>query len=328
MAFPSGHTRAIGRCGPGNVAGNRRAAETRRLTFDGKSRQRRPQVRFWRRSKPGDFQGWSSPTRTAPPIVHVIAYGPDQFVEERVTDCQQVQRAWSTRRPSRGSTSKGWGCQHDSLDRRTVSFASASARGRRRTRTSGPKRSHIRILVHRGPDGQLNERRKPTDQLVSWAELRGHLFGRPGRRIRLSAATFAQFTGRRAAQGRLPGVCLVRCLVDGYFPVVEAYGERLDALEDEVVGAPSRADDRLGPPGQTGLAYVRPARWPLAKRSIPGPRPHRTIDTETRVYLRDCLRSYRADHRHRRDISASSMPTLTDLYLSSLSNRLNEVMKV
>ena len=76
------------------------------------------------------------------------------------------------------------------------------------------------------------------------------------------------------------------------------------------------------------MRSVRRAIWPLREAINSLARdPHESIDAETRVYLRDCY-----DHTVQiidivetyRELDAD----LTDLYLSSLSNRLNEVMKV
>ena len=54
--------------------------------------RRRRQERFSRRTRPGASPGLvEADPEAPPPVVHVIAYGPDQLIEERVTDCQQVR---------------------------------------------------------------------------------------------------------------------------------------------------------------------------------------------------------------------------------------------
>ncbi len=139
----------------------------------------------------------------------------------------------------------------------------------------------------------------------------------------------------RHARGKIrsSGACymayaLLDAVVDAYFPIAEEYGDRLDALEDEVISQPSRATVAWAHQVKRDLRTVRRAVWPLREAINALARDqHKLISDETRVYLRDCY-----DHTVQiidiietyRELDAD----LTDLYLSSLSNRLNEVMKV
>jgi len=121
---------------------------------------------------------------------------------------------------------------------------------------------------------------------------------------------------------------LIDAVIDSYFPVVEQFADHLEALEDQVAM-------RQGPQIIDRIHEVRNDLL-LLRRSI---RPHRDalnelvrdehplISSETRVFLRDCY-----DHTIQliellevyREICAD----LRDYYLSIVSNRLNEVMKV
>lgn len=121
---------------------------------------------------------------------------------------------------------------------------------------------------------------------------------------------------------------VIDTIVDHYFPVAEAYADRLDALEEEIVHRPSRdAMTRLHAIKRE-LMLLRRAVWPMrdALNHIvrePGP----LITQQSLVYFRDT-----ADHCFQvmdlvetyRDLGSS----LTDLYLSNVSNRMNEIMKV
>ncbi|MFW6164349.1 MAG: magnesium/cobalt transporter CorA [Planctomycetota bacterium] len=121
---------------------------------------------------------------------------------------------------------------------------------------------------------------------------------------------------------------IVDAIIDHYFPFLEQLGEHIDALEDEVLCNPTR--ETLGEvqdiKGQ--LISVRRAIWPVrdAVNTLvrdDSPLVHET----TALYLRDCY-----DHTIRvldivetdRELAAGLM----DIYLSSLSNKMNEVMKV
>jgi magnesium transporter len=121
---------------------------------------------------------------------------------------------------------------------------------------------------------------------------------------------------------------LIDAFIDDYFPVLERYGERLEALEDEVI---TRADTQIIAQihqVKRDLLVLRRAIWPLREAVNSLARdPTPLISDETRIYLRDCY-----DHavqlidllENYREIASS----LVEVYLSSVSNRLNEIMKV
>lgn len=132
---------------------------------------------------------------------------------------------------------------------------------------------------------------------------------------------------REAGPGYL-AYSLLDAVVDSYFPVVESYAERLDRLEDRVIARPSRRAIAEIHAAKHDLRSLRRVVWPLREAVnslVRDPSPH--IDDETRVHLRDCY-----DHLVQiidlvetyRELCSD----LTDLYLSSLSNRMNEVIKV
>jgi magnesium transporter len=121
---------------------------------------------------------------------------------------------------------------------------------------------------------------------------------------------------------------LIDAVVDAYFPVVETFAERLDRLEDRVIARPSRRAVAEIHAAKHSLRSLRRIVWPLREAVnslVRDPSP--LIDDNTRVHLRDCY-----DHLVQiidlvetyRELCSD----LTDLYLSSLSNRMNEVMKV
>jgi magnesium transporter len=121
---------------------------------------------------------------------------------------------------------------------------------------------------------------------------------------------------------------LIDALVDSYFPILERLGELIEDLEERVLGA--RAAGRVGAihRARRQLLELRRVLWPqrevvhlLAQEGMP------CIDPATRVFFRDC-----ADHAFQlmdmvevqRELAAS----LLDLHLSSLSARMNEIMKL
>jgi len=121
---------------------------------------------------------------------------------------------------------------------------------------------------------------------------------------------------------------LVDAVVDHYFPVLEHYGERLEALEEEVTARPDPGALAKIHQAKHDLLLLRRAAWPqrdalaeLSRDSLP------LISAPTRIYLRDCY-----DHIVQvidlletfREMASG----LLEIHVSILSNRLNEVMKV
>jgi magnesium transporter len=121
---------------------------------------------------------------------------------------------------------------------------------------------------------------------------------------------------------------ILDAVVDCYFPLLEEYGERLEAIEDEIVEHPSHASVPRVHGIRRDLLTLRRAVWPqretfstLLREETP------LVSSETRLYLRDCY-----DHTSQlidlietyRELGAD----LTDIYLSSIGNRTNEIMRV
>jgi magnesium transporter len=121
---------------------------------------------------------------------------------------------------------------------------------------------------------------------------------------------------------------LIDAVIDSYFPVLERLGDVLEDLEERVLGRPDQRVMEEIHGIKRDLIAVRRATWPL--RELVGALIRdetELIAPATRVYLRDCY-----DHcvqivdlvESFRDLGSGLM----EVYLSSVSNRLNEVMKV
>lgn len=121
---------------------------------------------------------------------------------------------------------------------------------------------------------------------------------------------------------------LIDIAIDLSFPVLETLGERIEALELTVFDDPSReALDEIHRLKRE-LVLMRRSLWPQRDMLNGLVRDeNRQISRETRPYLRDCY-----DHTvHALDLVESyreMASSLLEVYLSSLSNRLNDVMKV
>jgi magnesium transporter len=121
---------------------------------------------------------------------------------------------------------------------------------------------------------------------------------------------------------------LLDTAIDTSFPAMESLGEKIEALETTVFDDPSReALDEIHHLKRE-LVLLRRLLWPqrdMLNELIREDHPQ--IGDHTKLYLRDCY-----DHSiHALDLVESyreMASSLLEIYLSSLSNRMNDVMKV
>ncbi|HUT26165.1 MAG TPA: magnesium/cobalt transporter CorA [Sumerlaeia bacterium] len=139
----------------------------------------------------------------------------------------------------------------------------------------------------------------------------------------------------RSGRGRIRQVgpdyltyAFLDAIVDHYFPLLERLGDRLEALEDEILTDPDSSTVARVHDVKRDLQTLRRAAWPLrdVMNSLLRDMSAFVAD-DTRVYLRDCY-----DHTVQildiLEVRRELCSDLRDLYLSCLSNRMNEVMKV
>ena len=121
---------------------------------------------------------------------------------------------------------------------------------------------------------------------------------------------------------------LIDSIVDSYFHILEKLGEEIEELEDAVVVDPNKNDIQVMHLLRREMILLRKAIWPL--REVISSVQRNEIDfieEKTRVYLRDVY-----DHTIQVIDTIESyrdmIVGMLDAYLSSTSNKLNEVMKV
>jgi magnesium transporter len=121
---------------------------------------------------------------------------------------------------------------------------------------------------------------------------------------------------------------LLDAIVDHCFPVLEGFGERLVEIEDRVLARPDPEVIREVHGVKRDLLVLRRAVWPM-REVVNGLQrePHECLSDTTRTYLRDVY-----DHLVQAiDVIETYREVATDLtetYMTSISNRLSEVMKV
>jgi magnesium transporter len=138
----------------------------------------------------------------------------------------------------------------------------------------------------------------------------------------------------RGGKGKIRGMgadylayALIDAIVDGYFTVLEGFGERIVDVEEELTIAPDQRALHLINGMKKEIIYLRKSVWPLREAiSFLERGDSHLLHSSTRLYFRDVY-----DHTVQvidtvetyRDLLSGML----DLYLSSISNRTNEVMK-
>lgn len=121
---------------------------------------------------------------------------------------------------------------------------------------------------------------------------------------------------------------VIDAVVDNYFFVLEKLGERIDALEEQLIAEPRR--ELLGEIHglKREMIELRKSVWPL-REVVSGLERSESplIRKSTGVFLRDVY-----DHAIQVIDTVESfremLSSMVETYLSSLSNRMNEIMKV
>ncbi len=158
--------------------------------------------------------------------------------------------------------------------------------------------------------------------LISFQEDPGDVFDPVRKRLR-------EARGRIRARGTdYLTYALLDVIVDHYFVILEELGSRTEEIEEEVLEEPqSETQERINDLRQD-LVFMRRMTWPVRELLSQLERLDSPLwSEETRPFVRDTY-----DHAVQvldlveslRDVVGG----LTDLYMTSLSNRMNEIMKV
>ena len=176
--------------------------------------------------------------------------------------------------------------------------------------------------IHAAPDTEQLSICVGADFVVTFQEVPGDVFDAVRKRLRAPAGQM-----RRRGTDYF-AYALIDAALDAYFPLLEHYGEYVEALEIDVLDNPDHRHAGRIHDLKRDLLTLRRAIWPqremlaaLARDETP------YISDATRIYLRDAY-----DHTIQlmdmletyREIASG----LVDIQLTSVSNRMNEIMKV
>jgi magnesium transporter len=261
------------------------------------------------------------------PVVRITAYGPDALVETKDVDPGSI-------RGLVGTQPVIW-VNVDGLGDEATLRQLADAFGLHRLVLEDVVNVHQRPKAEAYDNGIFVVARMPVSEgteqvsfflgeglLLTFHESAGDCFDGVRHRLQNEHAVIRQVG--------VDYLCyaLIDALIDAYFPLVEKSSDELEALEDEVL-------DEVREGTVSRIHLVK--RHLQELRRIIGP--HREVvnsllrdadnfvKPETQIYLRDCY-----DHvvrlTERVEVYREQCADLLSTYLSLVSNRMNEVMKV
>ncbi len=158
--------------------------------------------------------------------------------------------------------------------------------------------------------------------LLTFQEIEGDVFGTIRDRIRNARGRIRKLGPDYLAYS------LIDAIVDNYFIILETVGERIEDLEEQLVENPGAELLHDIHDLKRELLFLRKSVWPLRevisnleKSESP------LIHESTKMYLRD-LYDHTIQVMDTVESFRDMLGGILDIYLSSISNRLNEVMKV
>ncbi len=158
--------------------------------------------------------------------------------------------------------------------------------------------------------------------VISFQEKVGDVFDPIRERIRKAKGRI------RKAESDYLMYSLLDAIIDSYFSILEKFGDKIESLEETVVAGPKPESLQTIHGLKSEMIFLRKSVWPLrevinrlekAESSL--------IKESTGLYLRDIY-----DHTIQIidtiETFRDMLSGMHDTYLSSISNRMNEIMKV
>lgn len=295
--------------------------------------RQRVKPRFHRRTKPGAAPGTlKAAPHTPPPVIRVMAFDGARVTEEVVESADHLADSVD---PSLVTwiNVEGLG---DAIAIRKVGellqlhpLALEDVMNVHQRSKVEPYSDHlfvvIRLVALAGPEHLESEQIGlflGKNYVVTFQQWAGDCFDPVRERIRTNRGRI------REAGADYLAYALIDAVIDSYFPVVEQFADQLDNLEDRIATQQDPGiNERIHEVRNDLLMLrrsIRPHRETL-NRLVRDPHP--LIGEETRLFLRDCY-----DHTVQLidllEVYREMCSDLRDYYLSIVSNRMNEIMKV
>ncbi|OUS20100.1 magnesium and cobalt transport protein CorA [Nonlabens dokdonensis] len=184
----------------------------------------------------------------------------------------------------------------------------------------------IKMISYDAQNNELNEEQVSIilteDAVISFQEKTGDVFENIRERIENSRGRI------RNVKSDYLFYALIDSIIDHYFLVIEQIGEYLDQLEDEIFDNPQKDSLNQAQKNKRMLLKLRRAIFPL-RESISRllKEDSSLIESKTHAYLQDaydhCIQIIETVETYR-EINAG----LRDMYLSSVSHKMNQIMQV
>jgi magnesium transporter len=158
--------------------------------------------------------------------------------------------------------------------------------------------------------------------VISFQERQGDVFDQVRERLRNGKGRI-----RKKGSDYL-AYSLIDAIVDSYYNILEELGEHIESLHEQLVVEPKREDLQIIQHLKRDMLFLRKSVWPL-REVIGGLAKSEStlIKEDVLVYLRDVY-----DHVIQAidtiETFRDMLSAMLEIYLSSVSNRMNEVMKV
>ena len=124
------------------------------------------------------------------------------------------------------------------------------------------------------------------------------------------------------------GYCLIDAVVDNYYSILERLGEKIENMQEILISDPSSKALQDIHALKRDTIYLRKSVWPLREVTNGLERSEsKLIKKSTHIFLRDVY-----DHTIQVIDAIETLKDMIsgmlDIYMSSISNKMNEVMKV
>jgi magnesium transporter len=184
----------------------------------------------------------------------------------------------------------------------------------------------LKMIYHDENDGEIKMEQVSLilgeNYVISFQEKEGDIFNHVRERLKNGKGRIRKMKADYLAYSLLDAV------VDNYFFILEKTGEQIEELEDRVVSQPKPETLQEIHRLKRMMIFLRRSVWPLREVISNLERGESSLIQETsRIYLRDVY-----DHTIQVIDSVETfrdmLSGMHDTYLSSISNRMNEIMKV
>ncbi len=267
----------------------------------------------------------------APPVVTVMAFGPDGLVERTVTDVAGIDAAAGDF-PVVWVNIEGLGDAEllkavaDRFGIHPLAMEDATDMSQRaKVETYGDATFIVLPMPHDEGKGFW------TEQLAIWLQGRFVVAfqGVPGGDCLDGVRTRIRSGSGRVRRSGAPylAYALADAVVDGFFPAVDRIGDMVEVLEDEVFRRPTGQQLQQIRRARFELIQMRRALLPIRDMAMNMLGMDRVFDAEVRPYLRDL-----ADHVARAldqiETDRYMANDLLEIYMTSVNMRLGETSKV